>query len=195
MQQEGATAAASTEKTVRNLFGWSVAQPKTVGQSVWEETSAVFVDDVHNLGVREWFEEKNPAALQDMTADMLEAVRKEYWQASPETVKKIAGLHAELVEKFGPSGSYQSTGNKALRQFVQENLPEDAAARYAEQIRQAVEAPKPTIEGLGLREVSEEELQTRAVKPPKTRNLYLAAILALMAAAFGLGAARKPKYN
>ena len=195
LQQEGATAAASTEKTVRNLFGWSVAQPKTVDQSVWEETSAVFVDDIHKLGVREWFEEKNPAALQDMTADMLEAVRKEYWKASPETVKKIAGLHAKLVEKFGPSGSYQSTGNKALRQFVQENLPADAAARYAEQIRQAVEAPKPTIEGLGLREVSEEELQNRAAKPPKTRNLYLAVILALMAAAFGLGAARKPEYN
>ena len=98
LQREGASAAASTAKTVRNLFGWNVAQPATIDQSVWEETTAVFVDDVHNLGAREWFEEKNPSALQDMTAIMLEAIRKDYWKASQETTEKIARLHAELVE-------------------------------------------------------------------------------------------------
>lgn len=180
LQTEGASAAEGATEMVRNLFGWCVAQPRVIDKSTWDETKEVLIDDKYDLGLREWFEEKNPAALQDMTAFMLEAVRKEFWKADEETVKQIAELHAELVEKYGPAGTYQTTGNRELQKFLGNVLPADVAAKLAEQIDKATTAPKPHIEGLGLQEVKEETNRNEDLNQPFL-NYYLISVLLLMA--------------
>lgn len=199
LQREGASAAASTAKTVRNLYGWNVAQPETIDASVWEETTAVFVDDARNLGIREWFEAQNPAALQDMTAVMLETVRKGYWDAAPETVEKIAKLHAELVAKHGASGSYETTGNKKLIEFIGTLPLGEAGDAYRAEIERATTPPQaPTVQGLTLTEQVEKIEKTSddatsidaATRRLRTLAVF-ATLLGVVAAGFCVGGARR----
>ncbi|MBQ2788329.1 MAG: cobaltochelatase subunit CobN, partial [Thermoguttaceae bacterium] len=199
LQREGAGAAASTAKTVRNLYGWNVAQPETIDASVWEETTAVFVDDARNLGIREWFEAQNPAALQDMTAVMLETVRKGYWDAAPETVEKIAKLHAELVAKHGASGSYETTGNKKLIEFIGSLPLGEAGDAYRAEIERATTPPQaPQVQGLALTEVSEsvektsdDATSTNAATERLRTLVVFAALLGVVAAGFVCGGKRR----
>ncbi|MDO5308418.1 MAG: cobaltochelatase subunit CobN [Planctomycetia bacterium] len=159
LKGEGATAAQSLAKTTRNLFGWSVAQPSQIDQSIWEQTCATLVDDSLELGLREWFEQKNPGALQDMTAVMLEAVRKGFWNADQQTVEKLATVHAELVERYGASGSYETTGNRPLQDFIKERIPEKVAASYQAELQRATSAPAQRIVGMTLVEQTEQVQQ------------------------------------
>ena len=122
MHREGFQAAASLAKTVRNMYGWTVMQPSSISQAMWDETYRVFVDDKHGLGMRAYFQQKNPQALQNMTSVMLETVRKGYWKPSAETIGKLAQLHAELVAKFGAGCSYETCGNRKLQEFVKGQL-------------------------------------------------------------------------
>lgn len=80
LQREGPSAAASLAETVRNMYGWNVMQPAAIGHDMWDETYRVYIEDKHRLDMREYFERRNPYALQDMTAVMLETARKGYWQ-------------------------------------------------------------------------------------------------------------------
>ena len=196
LQREGAGAAASTAKTVRNLYGWNVAQPETIDASVWEETTAVFVDDARGLGIREWFETQNPAALQDMTAVMLETVRKGYWDAAPETVEKIAKLHAELVAKHGASGSYETTGNKKLIEFIGTLPLGEAGDAYRAEIERATTPPQaPQIQGLALKEITEnvektpesDATSTDATAERRRALLVFAALFGIVALGFAVG--------
>ncbi|MBQ9798806.1 MAG: cobaltochelatase subunit CobN [Thermoguttaceae bacterium] len=196
LQREGAGAAASTAKTVRNLYGWNVAQPDTIDASVWEETTAVFVDDARDLGIREWFETQNPAALQDMTAVMLETVRKGYWDAAPETVEKIAKLHAELVAKHGASGSYETTGNKKLIEFIGTLPLGEAGDAYRAEIERATTPPQaPQIQGLALTEITEnaektpesDATSTDAATERRRAFLVFAVLLGIVALGFAVG--------
>ena len=200
LQREGASAAASTAKTVRNLYGWNVAQPETIDASVWEETTAVFVDDARNLGIREWFETQNPAALQDMTAVMLETVRKGYWDAAPETVEKIAKLHAELVAKHGASGSYETTGNKKLIEFIGTLPLGEAGDAYRAEIERATTPPQaPQIQGLALTKIDEnagktpesDATSTDAATERRRAVLVFAVLFGIVAAGFVCGEKRR----
>ncbi len=199
LQREGAGAAASTAKTVRNLYGWNVAQPETIDASVWEETAAVFVDDVRELGIREWFETQNPAALQDMTAVMLETIRKGYWNAAPETVEKIARLHAELVAKHGASGSYETTGNKKTIEFIGSLPLDEAGDAYRAEIERATTPPQaPKIQGLRLAEVTEnvekegknDATATDGAAERLRTLVVFAVLLGIVATGFGVGGRR-----
>lgn len=185
LKSNGASAAESVAKTTRNLFGWRVVQPSQIDDEVWNHTSEVLVDDSLNLGVREWFEEKNPSALQDATATLLEAVRKGFWNADDETVKKVAKLHAELVAKFGPSGSYESTGERSLQEFIRANLTEDLAEEYDAQIEKATTPELNQILGMTLVETTHETPEPQDVAAPTTR-LTLALALAAVACLFVL---------
>lgn len=61
--------------------------------------------DELNLGVKQYFEQQNPAALEEMTAVMLESARKGLWQASEEQVAELSKLHTEIVNTYRPSCS------------------------------------------------------------------------------------------
>ena len=90
MMQEGPGAAGSFAEVFRNSYGWKVMKPDMLKDHLFDEYKAVYIDDKLKLNIREYFEKKNPAALQEMTAVMLETVRKGYWKADAETVRQIA---------------------------------------------------------------------------------------------------------
>jgi cobaltochelatase CobN len=161
MQREGPSAAAGLTENVRNLYGWNVMQPAAVSQALWDETFAVYIDDKHGLDLQAYFEDINPAALQDMTAIMLETIRKGMWTPSDEVVQRLAELHAELVARHGAGCSYETCGNAKLHEFLATALSapgSEAAPEIAESYHASLAAalnssqPLPEVEGMELEE-------------------------------------------
>ena len=90
----------------------------------------MYVRDVHGLGVTQAFEGKSPAALEELTAVMLETARKGMWQASPEQLSTLAARHTELVAKYGPSGGGMAMENHKLRDFIAQHVSPETAKQY-----------------------------------------------------------------
>ncbi|MBL8816978.1 MAG: cobaltochelatase subunit CobN [Planctomyces sp.] len=169
MQKEGPTAAAALTETVRNMYGWNVMQPAAIKQDMWDETYQVYVQDKHDLNMREYFEDRNPYALQDMTSVMLETARKGYWSPDPSVLQNIASLHAELVVKHGAACSYETCGNQSLHEFLlqQLNAPgtsgsPELQSQYQASLNSTLQPsnPLPEVTGIQMEEVQEEVKET-----------------------------------
>ena len=63
---------------------------------LYNDLYRMYVADENQLGVRNFFQEKNPAAYQAMTAVLLESARKGFWKPSADQLKQTAGLHAQI---------------------------------------------------------------------------------------------------
>ncbi|MBU2917008.1 cobaltochelatase subunit CobN [Psychrosphaera sp. F3M07] len=100
MQKEGYSGAVAMSSRMDNFFGWQVVDPTLIRDDQWDEFFDVYVDDKLELGLDEWFEKTNPQALARMMQRMLEAERKEYWETSPERLKKLVETYSEFVEKY-----------------------------------------------------------------------------------------------
>ncbi len=87
---------------------------------MWKESFDVYVEDKHNLGMKEFFEQKSPYAYQDMTARMLETVRKGYWNADAATQKTLLEEYVASVNRHGVGCAEHTCGNPRLQQFVME---------------------------------------------------------------------------
>lgn len=140
----GASAAATFAETFRNTFGWNVMKPSVIEERLWNDLYDVYVEDKLNLQVHDYFERENPYALQEMTAVMLETVRKGLWKASAEQVEAMSRLHSELIKKHEAGCSGFVCDNTKLRAFISEQLPEQARTNYAKQIAQVLESNKKT---------------------------------------------------
>ncbi|RCS47619.1 hypothetical protein DTL42_13925 [Bremerella cremea] len=165
MQREGPSAAASFTETVRNMYGWNVMQPSAISQDMWNETYQVYVEDKHDLNMRDYFEEKNPYALQDLTAVMLETARKGYWEADSQQLEQLAKLHTELVAEFGAACSYETCGNGKFHEFLQQQLPSpsdpnnvQALGDYQLALSAALQPSQtaPDVQGIEMNEVEQE---------------------------------------
>ena len=130
----GESAAAGLEEMVQNTFGWEVMKPDAIDNEMWDEIFDTYVKDKHNLGIREYFERVSPAALQGISAVMLESARKGMWKASPDKVKALAKLHTELVAKYDAAGTEFVNDNKALQQFIDSKVPSAEAQAYQNRI-------------------------------------------------------------
>ena len=130
----GASSAEKFAETFRNTYGWNVMKPKAINNQLWHELHEVYVQDKLKLGVQDYFKRENPYALQEMTAVMLETVRKGYWKATPEQVQQISQLHGELVRDFGGGCSGFVCDNAELRKVISQNLGGELRKQYSEQI-------------------------------------------------------------
>ena len=122
MMKEGYAGADQIRFMTSNSFGWEVMRLGSVGAANWQEMKQVLIDDKLNLRLPEWMDQNNPYAYQDSMAVMLEAIRKDYWQADQQTNQQIALAYAENVSRHGMSGHMTSGGNKSLDAFVREQL-------------------------------------------------------------------------
>ncbi|MBQ3634105.1 MAG: cobaltochelatase subunit CobN [Bacteroidales bacterium] len=129
----GASSASSFAEVVENAYGWEVMRPEAISDRTWDDIYETYVEDKHALGVRNFFESESPAALQQMTAVMMETIRKGFWQASAEQRAKIAELHTELVNRYGAACTGMVCDNAPLRDFIAANAP-TAAKVYREKI-------------------------------------------------------------
>lgn len=131
-----ASSAAGFAEIVTNTYGWNVMKPTAIDKELWDDIYNVYVKDEYNLGVQEYFEQQNPAALQEVTAVMMETARKGMWKASPEQLKEIAQLHTDLVTKYGPSSTGFTGNNAKLQQFIAAKVAPQQATAYNQQMKQ-----------------------------------------------------------
>lgn len=138
----GASSAETFAETFRNTFAWNVMKPSVIENRLWNELYEVYVKDSKNLNLHEFFERENPYALEEMTAVMLETVRKGMWKATPEQIKEMAQLHAELVQKHEAGCSGFVCDNVKLKDFIGKQLDKKLKADYDKAIDEVREAPK-----------------------------------------------------
>jgi len=136
----GASSAEKLAETFRNTYGWNVMKPEAVDPALWDQLHDVYINDTGNLGVRSFFERENPFALEEMTAVMLETVRKGYWKASDQQIREITKLHLEQVKQHGAGCSGFVCNNTALRSFIDDRLSGTDKADYNRAIDAAVTA-------------------------------------------------------
>lgn len=126
----GAGDASAFADVVRNTYGWNVMKPDAIDDELWNDIYDTYVTDKHNLGVKDYFTSVNPAAIEEMTAVMLETARKGLWNASEQQIKQLADLHTEVVNEYKPSCSGFVCDNGKLRDFIASKVSQPTAAQY-----------------------------------------------------------------
>ena len=121
-------------ETFRNIFGWSVTRQSALDPQLYDELYQMYVADVQQLGIHEYFQQKNPAAYQAMTATMLESARKGYWKPSDTQLRQTAQLHADITKESGAACTDFVCNNTQLQEFIAGKLPSDASQSYNRQI-------------------------------------------------------------
>ena len=148
----------------------------------------MYVKDKYHLGTQGYFEGKNPAALQNMTAVMLETARKGYWKASPQQLKAVAELHTGLVAKYGTSGGGFADNNAKLQDFIAANVSAPQAAGYKQRIdgmKEAALADGTVQKGMTLKKStvnasSQPEEETNKLSSTVVISVVLAAFIILL---------------
>ena len=139
MKGEASSAGVFAE-TVRNTYAWNVMKPSAIDDELWDEIFDVYVKDKYDLKVDEFFREQSPAALQEITAVMMETIRKGMWKATPEQIAELARVHTETVNKYGAACSGFVCDNAKLKDFIASKADASAAAQYKQKIAEAREA-------------------------------------------------------
>ncbi|ERP31244.1 cobaltochelatase subunit CobN [Chitinivibrio alkaliphilus] len=137
----GASSAEVFAETVRNTFGWNATKASVIDEELWEEYYETLIEDHHDLGIRDFFEEVNPYALQEVTAVMLETVRKEMWDADSAVIQELADIHVSLVAEHDAGCSGFVCDNPLLQEMISETVSQEKRTSYAENIA-AVRNPR-----------------------------------------------------
>ncbi len=138
----GASSAEVFAELVRNTYGWSVTKNEVIDPTIWDDINDVYINDKYNLKLRDFFETKNPYALQDITSFMLESNRRGFWKPSKEVIKNIMSLHINLIDKHKASCSGFVCNNKSLRKFIEKNSDEQSAKILKRELDNAKVAKK-----------------------------------------------------
>ena len=151
MQKEGYAGTLEMVNFVNNLWGWQVTDTATVRPDQWQAVHDTFVRDVRRLGLAQWFADHNPTAQAQIAERMIEAIRKDYWDASTETRRELVELWQRLTQERG-----LTPGETATREFIAEMAagfglktasdgPQypSAAQRVSGPLLQPVAAPPP----------------------------------------------------
>ena len=126
----GSGDASALADIVRNTYGWNVMKPDAIDNELWDDIYDTFISDCNNLNIKDYFSQKSPAALQEITAVMLETARKGMWNATPDKIAEIAKLHTEMIEKYGAACSGFVCDNAKLRDFIKSNIPEQNRTQF-----------------------------------------------------------------
>lgn len=141
MKKEDYAGAGEMSKFIEYMWGWQVTTPQAIAESKWEQTYEVYVQDKYDQDIKEFFNKANPWAYQSMTARMLEATRKGYWQAGEETKKKLAADYALNVVEKGVACCDHTCNNPLLNQMVVNiiSLPGVLSPEMVEKFKLALE--------------------------------------------------------
>jgi cobaltochelatase CobN len=132
-----------------NLWGWQVTVRDAVDDTKWQQVYEVYVEDKYDMELKSFFNKENPWAYQSLTARMLEAVRKGYWQAAEPVTQKLAAEYALNVVEKGVTCCHHTCNNPMLNQMVINiiSLPGILSPEIVEQFKLAIEkAAESTLE-------------------------------------------------
>jgi len=137
LQEGGASSAAVFAETFRNTYGWNVMKPNAIDKEIWEGLYDIYIEDKYDLNMEGFFKSKNPYALQEMTAVMLETIRKGYWEADEGVIETVAELHARLVKDHGAGCSGFVCDNAKLRKMIAGAISHDLREPYQNAISES----------------------------------------------------------
>lgn len=179
--EEGATAAEGFAENFRDTYGWNVMKPDAIDKEIWEGYYDIYVKDKLELGTVDFFKKKNPYALQEMTAVMLETIRKGYWKPSDAVVKEIANMHAELVKDHKAGCSGFVCDNAKLKEMIQDLLGGELKETYQQEIAEVRtgDAGKKGEEGVVL-EKEEDKSLAEMMEENKSAVISLAIAILLI---------------
>ncbi|NPA24212.1 MAG: cobaltochelatase subunit CobN [Deltaproteobacteria bacterium] len=162
MQKEDYAGAREMAHFVEYLWGWEVTTPKAVADSAWQQSYEVYVEDKYGLELDRFFRQSSPWAFQSLSARMLEAVRKGYWNAKEEVRRKLAASYAVSVVEKGVACCDHTCNNPLLNQMVVSliSLPGVMNPEMVEKFKLAVEqaAQKSLAEQVSDRRALQAEL-------------------------------------
>ena len=137
MMKGKASSAGQIAEIVTNMHGWEATRPELIDDAMWNEVYNTYIEDKHHLGITDFIKKENVAALQEVTAVMLEATRKGMWKASDAQISKLADIHTDLTKQFGVSSSHFSSENKKLQDYISKKASLANAQAYQQQLAQA----------------------------------------------------------
>ena len=170
----GATTAENFSKTFRNTYGWNVMKPSTIDNELWDELYKMYVLDEQQLGIHDFFKKESPAALEEMTAVMLETARKGYWKATDEQLQQISELHVELINEFKPACTGFVCDNDKLKEFIARQVTPEQAKTYQRNITEIKEVAVETGQQVVLKK---DQLTQAPQQESQTLNGILIAVV------------------
>ena len=155
MQDSGYAGATAILDRMNNMWGWEVMTPDAVRDDQWQEFFEVYVDDKYDMQMREFFEQHNAEALAQIIERMLEAVRKGYWQADAETLKKMLETYTEIANQHDVV-----TDNEPFTEFVKEQnagfgLAPLVPGQAAPELANSVSSASQQVSGQKLEQVEQ----------------------------------------
>ena len=108
MKRHGYKGAGDMAKRVTHVYGWE-ATTGEVADWVFDDMAKTYVLDQE---MREWFEENNPWAMEEINRRLLEAAERGLWEADPEVLEALKDTYMEIEgwmeERMGDvEGDYQ----------------------------------------------------------------------------------------
>ena len=187
LMAEGYAGTLQVLDSMNNFSGWTIVAREIVRDDQWQEFVDVYVRDKHKLGIKEWFEAKNPTALAQTIERMIEAARQGYWQADPKVLVELQERYRDLARRHDIV-----TDNPVFKEFVDAGanagfglvapLPATRPQQAADLVAPHEVPAAPQIEGMKLERVEAKPL------PPALPFALLG--IALLLLATGGGAVR-----
>ncbi len=188
-----ASSAEVIAETTRDLYGWNVMKPSAVDNELWDKMYDVYVQDEYKMGIQSFFKKENPFAMQELTAVMLETVRKGYWSPSQEVINNIAELHTDLIQEYDAGCSGFVCNNMKLKDFISENISKEKQNAYNEKISDVrnVSSSEMQNKNIELKKVDDNKSLEEIISENKTISLMVLGIFFLFIIIFIVGRFRK----
>ena len=141
MVRENYAGGKTLSRITDNFWGWQAVTPDNISASDWSSLYEIYVQDRYNLDLKKFFAGQNEWAYQSMTARMLEAVRKNYWDAPMKIRQDLAAKYAASVIRQGMACCDHTCNNPLLNQMVLNliSLPGVMSPEMSMKFRAAVE--------------------------------------------------------
>lgn len=143
MLSEGYAGARTVMQVTQNLWGWQVTVPDAVDGAKWQAMYETYVQDKHQLGIRERFRSAdNMRAYQSMVDRMLVAVNKGYWKPDDATITALNEANQSAIREAGVACSPSTCSSS---QVVRQAAAEDQKAMQESATGFGLAAPAPVI--------------------------------------------------
>ena len=177
--KEGETAAEGWAENFRDTYGWNVMKPNAIDKEIWEGYYDIYIKDSLALGTVDFMEKTNPYALQEMTAVMLETIRKGYWKPQDYVTQDIVNLHAKLIIENEAGCSGFVCDNEKLKEMIANKLSGEEKDTYIKAIS-AVRIGKRKVEGKEGLVLTKQENQSFSEIVQNNRKAIISLLLAML---------------
>jgi len=119
MMAEGYDGARYFSRIADNQFGWDVVSDVITADD-WQKYAEIYLDDKCELGLRNFFEQNNPHALQNTASRVLETHRKGLQKLDAKTLELAARVYVETVARHGAACAAHICAGGELNSFAEQ---------------------------------------------------------------------------